>query len=76
MKILDNYQVSTELLYHQSHGFNWGKKTPIGIYVVDCLDCNKRCKTATVIEDGEKLSTMKLRLLSAKCGECLKEKYF
>lgn len=74
---LTNYKVSTTTINHQSIGLNWGRVTPIEIYVVNCLDCdNNECKTATVIEDGEKISSMKLKLLSAKCGICLKERYF
>lgn len=82
---MDNdIKVSTVQRHHQSQSLNYGKVTQIDFYVVvRCPKCDseKDVTTASII-DGEvdravgTILEPKILLYSARCKNCLWEKYF
>ncbi len=78
-KKYDDVRVSTEIINHRSEAVNYGKITPLELYVVWCLKCDSECATTNVIDGEEKNGTIQepvICLWSARCKECLKEWYF
>jgi len=75
-------RVSTETIEYRSHSLNYGKLTPLNLYVVWCPKCGRECSiTRNVIDGEEKYGTIhiedvKISLHSAYCRICDWEHFF
>lgn len=75
------HKITTETVEHRSYCLNYGKPTPLKLYVVWCPICGKECSTGNVLDGEEKAGTIQkedanIYLHFGRCKDCLWEYYF